>query len=282
MLLLPPTSGDQGLLDELLVTTLQMYSDHPENYAILEERHRILSFYLVAFPTFDDGSLKVMILKTLEFVLTGVAGNGAIVPTKIACQVFFTLCKTLLNGLEDLGLNSQEEAAVYNKLLVDAYLICRTFEKLLEFDSRVGQIMIEGDVLSANLPDVLEQFAKATEALPSDENDTFQVNDKTFRLPRESTSLDRVFAAVCRVLRLVVAEGSGSSSPRDSFSDDNDSASPMTSNVNTLILTAVHELGDEAAVAALRVFDTKMSSQSSAELMSVDMEFIMADFESPC
>jgi hypothetical protein len=269
----PPENGDQGILDELLVTTLQMYSDHPENYAILEERHRILSFYLVAFPTFEDGSLKVMILKTLEFVLTGVAGNGAIIPTKIACQVFFTLCKTLLNGLEDMGLNSQEEAAVYNKLLVDAYLICRTFEKLLEFDSRVGQIMIEGDVLSANLPDVLENFAKATEALPSGENDTFQVNDKNFRLPRESTSLDRVFAAVCRVLRLVVAEGSGLSLPRDSLSDENDS--PMASNVNTLILTAIHELGDEAAVAALRVFDTKMSSQSSAELMSVDMGFIM-------
>jgi hypothetical protein len=264
--------NEQGLMTELLVTTLQMYSDHPENYAILEERHRILSFYLVAFPTIEDENLKVMILKTLEFVLTGVAGTGAIIPTKIACEVFFTLCKTLLNGMDAMDLDAEQEAVVAEKLLTDADLICQTFEKLLEFDSRVGQIMTEGGVLSDNLNDISSHVTEATESLASDNDGAFTVDDKTFRQPRDSTPLDSVFAAVCRVIRLVVAEQSGSSSPRDS---DDDTPSPMTSNLNSLLLTAVNNLGDDACVAALRIFETKMNAQRSPEAMEMDMEFIM-------
>ena len=260
--------NEQGLMTELLVTTLQIYSDHPEKYAILEERHRILSFYLVAFPTFEDENLKVMILKTLEFVLTGVAGTGAIIPTKIACEVFFTLCKTLLNGMGAMDLDAEQKAVVSDKLLTDADLVCQTFEKLLEFDSRVGQIMTEGGILSDNLNAIWSHVTEATESLASDSDGAFTVNDKTFRHPRDSTLLDSVFAAVCRVLRLVVAEQSGSSSPRDS---DNDTPSPMTSNLNSLLLTAVNNLGDDACVAALRIFETKMSAQRSPEVMEMDM-----------
>jgi hypothetical protein len=263
------TANDENdLAMELLVTTLQMYSDHAANYAIVEERHRILSFYLMAFPTFSDENLKVLILKTLEFVLTGVAGTEALNPLKMANEIFFALCKSLLKGANGIE---------RKKLLLDADLICGTFEKLLEFDARVGQGLLEG--VSSNLNEVLDLVTQATESREKQkfykawEDHTFEVDGKKFRQPPASTPLDHGFATVCRILRLVVTEQSGSSKPRSS--DVEDTSAPMTSNLNSLLLTAVNHLGDDSSVAALRVFETKMISHTSAELMTMDMEFII-------
>ena len=272
----PKDVDEFGVSTELLVTTLQLYSDHPGNYAIIEDRYRILSLYLMAFPTFEDDSLKTLILKTLEYVFTGVAGPDALKPLKIASEIFFALCKSLLKAASTVETDSEEDAIVYEKLLQDADMVCGTFEKLLEFDNRVGQVLMDGGILTTKLNDILDLVTQATEADIAEDEDTFEVNGKIFRQPPASTPLDRVFATVCRVLRLVVAEQSGSSEPRDSLANElEDTSAPMTSNLNSLLLTAVNHLGDDASVAALRVFETKMISHTSSELVMMDMEFIM-------
>ena len=48
---------------DLLLACLQLYSDHRLNFAVLEDNCYILTLYLLAFPTFKDENLKVLVLK---------------------------------------------------------------------------------------------------------------------------------------------------------------------------------------------------------------------------
>jgi hypothetical protein len=47
------------------------------NYDLFEERNHILTFYVLAFPTFKDENLKVLILKTIDFVVAGISNSNA-------------------------------------------------------------------------------------------------------------------------------------------------------------------------------------------------------------
>jgi hypothetical protein len=264
-------SGEFDLAMELLVTTLQMYSDHAKNYDIIEERHSILSYYLLAFPTFEDVSLKVLILKTLEYVLTGVAGTDAIKPLTVASEIFFALCKSLLKGANGIELDSEEEAKIYEDLLMDAEMMCGTIEKLLEFDSRVAPIMLDGGVLSVKLTEVLEYVMQVTDTIAKQDSEMFDADGKLFCQPPEKTALDRVFAAICRVLKLVVSKSGNIISETYEATED---ASGLT-NLNVLLVTAISQLGEEASAAALSVFEAKISLETHEDLMRNDMDFIM-------
>ena len=264
-------NGEFDLAMELLVTTLQMYSDHANNYDIIEERHSILSYYLLAFPTFDDVSLKVLILKTLEYVLTGVAGTDAIKPLTVSSEVFFALCKSLLKGANGIELDSEEEAKIYEDLLMDAEMMCSTIEKLLEFDSRVAPIMLDGGILSSKLSEVLDYVMQVTDSIATPETGVVGDDGKMFCQPQQKTALDRVFSAICRVLKLVVAKTGSILS--ETYAEMEDATGPT--NLNVLLVTAVSQLGDEASNSALAVFEAKMGSEANCDLLRNDMDFIM-------
>jgi hypothetical protein len=262
---------DFDLAMELLVTTLQMYSDHAKNYDIIEERHSILSYYLLAFPTFDDVGLKVLILKTLEYVLTGVAGTDAIKPLTVASEVFFALCKSLLKGANGIELDSEEEARIYEDLLLDAEMMCGTLEKLLEFDSRVAPIMLDGGILSVKLSEVLDYVMQVTDSIVRQDAGMFEADGKVFCQPPEKTALDRVFGAICRVLKLVVTKSGNIIS--ETYAATDDATGPT--NLNVLLVTAISQLGEEASAAALGVFESKISLETHVDLIKNDMDFIM-------
>ena len=261
------STDEFDLAMELLVTTLQMYSDHAKNYDIIEERHSILSYYLLAFPTFEDVSLKVLILKTLEYVLTGVAGTDAIKPLTVASEIFFALCKSLLKGANGIELDSDEEAKIYESLLMDAEMMCGTIEKLLEFDERVSQIMIDGGLLSNKLGEVLDYVMQVTDCIAEQDIGTIEANGKFFLEPPLKTPLDRVFTSICRVLKLIVFKSAGSANNYD------DPRGPT--NLNVLLVTAVNQLGDEASNAALGVMEVKMACETNLDLLRTDMDFVV-------
>lgn len=264
-------SEEFDLAMELLVTTLQMYSDHAKNYDIIEERHSILSYYLLAFPTFEDVSLKVLILKTLEYVLTGVAGTDAIKPLTVASEVFFALCKSLLKGANGIELDSEEESKIYEDLLMDAEMMCGTIEKLLEFDSRVAPIMLDGGILSVKLSEVLDYVLQVADSIAKQDDEMFEVDGKRFCQPPEKTALDRVFAAICRVLKLVVSKAGDIISETYAATED---ATGLT-NLNVLLVAAVSQLGEDASTAALSVFEAKISLETHMDLVRNDMDFVM-------
>mmetsp|Transcript_30241 Transcript_30241/g.46140 ORF Transcript_30241/g.46140 Transcript_30241/m.46140 type:complete len:3721 (-) Transcript_30241:46-11208(-) len=265
------TTGDFDLAMELLVTTLQMYSDHAKNYDIIEERHSILSYYLLAFPTFEDLSLKVLILKTLEYVLTGVAGTDAIKPLTVATEIFFALCKSLLKGANGIELDSEEEARIYKDLLTDAERMCSTIEKLLEFDSRVAPIMLDGGILSVKLSEVLDFVLQVTDNIAKQDPEMFEADNKIFCQPPEKTALDRVFSAICRVLKLVVSKSGSIIS--ENYAATEDLTGPT--NLNVLLVIAITHLGEEASAAALSVFEAKISLETNRDLIRSDVEFVM-------
>lgn len=273
-------SQSSELAMELLVSTLQMYSDHARNYDIIEGRHNILSYYLLAFPTFEDVSLKVLILKTLEYVLTGVAGTDAMRPLTVASEMFFALCKSLLKGASGIEMDSEEEALIYETLLEDADMMGATIEKMLEFDTRVGPVMVEGGLLSGKLNEVLEQVTMASKK--AEETGSLEIAGKKFRQPPYMTALDHIFSAICRVIKLVVSQYAWTRSPQTGglrviteMEEPDDPTLPMTSNLNALLLHAVTNLGNAASTAALGVFESKMTAQTSPDLLRTDMDFII-------
>jgi hypothetical protein len=91
--------GGKSIVDltsELLVTTLQLYSDHAKNFDLIESEYHTLSHYLLSFPSFSDVSVKVLTLKTLEYVCTGVAGANSLMPLRVVTEIFISQCKLLL------------------------------------------------------------------------------------------------------------------------------------------------------------------------------------------
>ena len=79
------------LSSELLVTTLQLYSDHARNYEIIELRYNILSYYILSFPTFSDVSTNVLNLKTLEFVCKGLVGCNSTTPLTVIIRGVYVI-----------------------------------------------------------------------------------------------------------------------------------------------------------------------------------------------
>ena len=243
----------------LLSATLQLFSDHPDNYDILEGRQHILSFYLLAFPCFDDDDLKNFILKTLEFVLTGVGVQDEVTPVHACVEIFFALCQALMKGADFLKVENDHKEEAMNLLAKDLDLMGNTLEKLLQFDQRVAPLMVESGILTSNLNSLLN--------LVRDFAQTFDGPS-----PPEETSLDRTFSMVCNVVKLLVAH------QPVNFSKDSDTISPggeESTNLHTLLRLAVQNLGDEAARSASMVFEAYMSSFASLIGLERDMKFTL-------
>jgi len=248
---------------ELLGITLQLFSDHPDNYDILEGRQHVLSYYLLAFPCYEDEDLKNTILKTLEFVLTGVGVGEEVTPVTSTVQIFFALCQILLQGGDGMETKAGNLTQLLDGLASDADLMGKTLEKLLQFDQRVAPLMVETGILTTNLSSLLGLVAAYTEKNSSGESES--------AMPPTSTPLDTTFTVVCRVLKLLVAH------QPVIFSRDSDSSleEEESTYLHTLLRRAVKDLGTDASFAAAGVFEAYMSSFASLDGLRRDMKFVL-------
>jgi len=73
---------------QILINTLQILSDHPNNFSIMEKKHNVLSRYLLSFSTFKDDKFKILILKMLEFACTGLSDSNYDKPLHMASDFF--------------------------------------------------------------------------------------------------------------------------------------------------------------------------------------------------
>ena len=279
---------DFDLATDLLLACLQLYSDHPNNYTLLETHNHLLTYYLLAFPTFSDENLKVLVLKTVEFVVTGVTGSDIMKPLSVMVQVFSSICESLLLRSHGLEQESMEEETFTDGLLVDANMICETLEKLVQFDSRVSPLLSHGGVVSQMVVEIIGLLLQQRrQSNNSSSLSTFEDEGKTFSEPPLSTPVDKVCGVVCRALALIMAQQSKSNvsllcpEPIDNETHHSVSSSvtseSRTANpgLNVLLVTAVKQWGDKAANSASRVFESIMSSRESLDHLRSDMEFCL-------
>lgn len=247
---------------ELLSATLQLFSDHPKNYEVLEGRQHILSIYLLALPCFDDEGLKTFILKTLEFVLTGVGVADEVTPVHATVEIFFALCHSLLRGQDAIAVEATDEEKKQALVLLaeDASLMCNTLEKLLQFDQRVAPIMVESGILTTSLDSLLDLTTAEFAERKSNE-----------QAPANTTPLDVTFEYVCRVLKLLVAH-----QPVNFNQLAADDEGREATNLHRLLRIAVQDLGVEALRAAAGVFEAYMASFASLDGLNHDMKFVLA------
>ena len=75
-----------------------------------------------------------MVLKTVEFVVTGVTGSDVTQPLSVMVEVFGAICENLLLRTHGLEQDSTDEERLTDGLLADANMICETLEKLVQFE----------------------------------------------------------------------------------------------------------------------------------------------------
>ena len=260
------------LATDLLLACLNLYSEHPLNFSIVEAQTRILTMYILAFPTFKDENLKVLTMKTLEFVVTGSTTSHAMQPISVLSEIFVAICGALLHGGSiDEGILTEREELIVEGLFADTDLINESLEKLFQFDSRVGPAIIR----SGTITGIVDKVSKLLlgEMLDKKNNwrNSFEDDGEIFFEPPLSTPLDNVWAAVCRVLALIMGQQSRANTPLlKAASDSNE-----PSDIRYLLDTSVKELGDESAMAAFGVFLRIMSSRQNLGLLGDDMEFCL-------
>jgi len=257
-----PTSK-VDLSSELLVTTLQLYSDHARNYEIIELRYNILSYYILSFPTFSDVSTKVLILKTLEFVCKGLVGCDSTTPLTVIAEIFFAICRRLLQRDCASQTIPIERIAVLERfddlLLKDAEMLCDTLETLIQFDPlSVASVMEKCGMLVEKLNNVLSLVVdRADTPSPKSTNDANSEADGvrssvTLQSPPMRTRMDGAYSVFCRILKLVVCHHHGAESSASNYFG--------RLNLNVLLCTGIKNLGNDACNVALSVFEAIMSS----------------------
>lgn len=269
---------------ELLGITLQLFADHPENYYALEGRQHILSFFLLAFPCFEDDDLKNFILKTLEFVLTGVGGADEATPMNACVEMFFSMCQTLLKGEDNFdtaafAISDEKKAKAFEALSADASLVGETLEKLLQFDQRVAPLIVESGMLATNLNallNVVGDYVNANKKTEDEQTsqsppDTETLSEEFGNIPAAVTPLDGTFQIVARVLKLLVAHQPVIFSKEL----DSPSANMESTSLHTMLRMAVKGLGTEACHAAASVFEAYMASFASLIGLKRDMVFVL-------
>jgi len=313
-----PEPPKADLVSELLVTTLQLYSDHAKNFDLIESEYHTLSHYILAFPSFSDVSVKVLTLKTLEYVCTGLAVADSAVPLKVATEVFAAMSERLLKeagkmatvaareggtepkreGTDDANEekeNDERRENAFRTMVQDAQLLCETLVKLLEFDERVGYVMLDCGFLGAKIDDVLDLIMTTVMGVyvstrPRDENDdddegndegkekeeTALDGESAQPSPTVSTTMDEIYECVCRVLKNVVLnpEARAVHGERGNNSMRTEQTIAPDSSLNTFLTVGVLHLGDKASKAALGVFEGMMSKNHD-ELLRSDMACII-------
>lgn len=267
-----PSVAGFDLATDLLLACLNLYSEHSMNFHLVEARTRILTLFILAFPTFKDENLKVLIMKTLEFVVTGLAGSHAMQPFSVLSEIFVAICGALLKGhSNDEGILTEREELMMAGLFADTELINESLEKLFQFDSRVGPAIIR----SGTITDIVEKVSRLLLGELIEKRDSWRISfeddGEIFFEPPVSTPLDNVCAAVCRVLALIMAQQSKANTPLLNSTSQGDEPS----DIRFLLDTSVKELGNESASAAFGVFLRIMAARENLSLLRSDMHFCL-------
>lgn len=266
------TTPGFDLATDLLLACLNLYSEHSMNYDMLEARTRILTVYILAFPTFKDENLKVLIMKTIEFVVTGMTGSKAMQPFSILSEIFVAICKALLKGGSlNNGSTTEQEELMMEGLFADTDLINESLEKLFQFDSRVGPAIIRSGTITRIVDKVSKLLLEELNSKKETWRKSFEDNGEIFFEPPATTPLDSVCAAVCRVLALIMGQQSRANTPLLTPPPDGE----QPSDILFLLETSVKELGEESATAAFGVFQRIMSSRETLDLLRGDMTFCL-------
>lgn len=259
-----------NLPSELLVTTLQLYSDNSGNFNIIEPKYNILAHYLLAFPTFNDVSTKVLILKTLEYVSTALHESGTMVPLCVASEVFIALCTTMLSIV-----TSKEKRQIFDELLQCTTMLCETLEKLLQFGDIMSKALFSCGLLGDKLNIFLTLVVSLSDQPLNDTSETDKFNGvkRNVNGPPTKTEMDRPFSLLCRILKHVIYHdmevGNISDISIGSPIRNNQNSGRM--NLHMLLKTGIKYMGDDASMSALSVFEAMMSSKNSHDLLEDDM-----------
>jgi len=256
---------------DLLLAVLQLYSEHVENYDLLEEHCHFLTLYILAFPTFEEENLKILILKTVEFVVTGVTGSKALQPFTVLSEVFVGVCNNLLE--ESLKSNVDEElrTKVLEGLLFDTDLVNESLEKIFRFDGKVGPQIIQSGKITSMVDRIVALLIKQFTTHKKSWQTTFEDEEgNVFIEPPVTTPFDSVCGAIFRVFSLVMGFQAKRGAPVLAVRTGKED-----SGFNYLLMTCIKELGDEAVVAALSVFQAIVTSRESLHLLIPDMEFCL-------
>ncbi|KAL7513979.1 hypothetical protein ACHAXN_011851 [Cyclotella atomus] len=254
---------EADLISELLVTTLQLYSDHAKNFDLIESEYHMLSHYILAFPTLSDVSVKVLTLKTLEYVCTGLAKANSLVPLRVSAEVFMSLSKRLTKAAsrgDDSQDNSQDEVKnAFDTSLMNLQMICDTLTKLLEFDENVIYVMLDCGLLGSFIDDMLDlimvDVINFNSAADSDEG--VQLDYLSTPTPQKSTRIDEVYDCACRIVKLVVRQPSARATMEGNGSSSADIV-PCDSSLESFLTAGILHLGDKASQSALSVFEAMM------------------------
>lgn len=245
---------------EIIVCAMQIYSDHPSNFSIIEGKYNVLTKYLLAFPSFDKIEVKHAILRTLEYAVTGLPQADCWKPLSAASEIFISLCKFILRVSVDKERGEKDRQCV-DKLRGDFQLLGETLEKLLQLDeSAMGLIMLEAGVMGEVLHEIMSLLIMVP---PRGEDQREKLN---------LDGIDDVYCGMCRIIDLIINSTAGMTevasprldSPNKTIGDPGNNRSIE---LDALLVTGMTELSPRACSVAILVFESKMRFAESEALM---------------
>jgi len=253
------------LSSEILLALMKLYSSHPENFDIIEDRFEVFTKFILSYPTFTGTEVKHLIRRILEYVCTGIPNADFSQAFSIASEMFFSLCKSLLK-LSVGSYDSEKGNDLINTLIEDTLNLCETLEKLLQIDDSFVQVIIDSgatkDFFNEALPILL---------LVSQDGGEESV----------SRGFDTAYCAICRILdHIVKCSLTELLRPAPQASSPVRSPSSYTSSGNqnieldTFLMTGITCLTPSTCRAALRVLEHRMKLEDE-EYLENDTAFII-------
>jgi len=265
--------GEKGKIEsreelqmQLLNTLLQVYSNNPHNYALLEPRFMVLSLYLACLSSFLSPDLKLIVIKTLEYVCSGVANCAPVDALRAAAYTFRASCENFLEDRcgpfpEGVRLDENPGTTVHalNKTLREnVELVCGTLEKLIQFDHHFVEVLGTTDVMGDVLYPLLNRAVDEAKRVSTDmESNATCVEDEQQLIvpPSKSTGsksmvrtpegVDQVVCLCCRVLLIMLQETPTTASQLC-----------REAHLQHALYAVIGELGLHSTQAALRVLQT--------------------------
>jgi hypothetical protein len=262
-----------SLTYEIIESIMQLYSDHPTNFSIIEGEYDVLAKFLLGFSSFEKPEVKQVILRTLEFSCTGLINADCWKPLSVASEVFLSICKYILR----LALDENHEHDVKNVIEIfsaDANLLGETLEKLLMVDEpSLGIIMIDAGIVGEVLQELLSLLMMAT-------------RKKSQCATMHIQQINNVYCGICRMINLIIHTTFGVSkavSPRlDSPNKALYHSTPTkirSVELDAFLVVGMTELSGLSCQAAVKVFETVIRF-SETESLNEDVEKIISVLQS--
>jgi len=265
---------DKNIDSEIMLCVMQMFSDNPGNFSVIEGQYDVLTKFLLAFPTFNAPEVKDLTLKTLAYACTGLHEADCWKPLTVASEMFFSLSKSLLRMSIDVERAEKNKYAI-EMFREDAALLCNTLEKLLQvLEESLGKIMIEAGILGEVLHEILSLVVMA----PIEQHNESRGSSLDI-----SSGVDTVYCSVCQILDLIlkssIAVTSLSTARLDSpnkqiYDSSIPSGGSRSVELDAFLKVGITDLSLTAANSALLVFESKMYSADD-DTLQVDIDSII-------